>query len=150
MIYIEGCNPELHSTGIQTSRVNPHRSKVHIELYRKLIEWERAILSAARRLTGRSQAVTPFELIAEVDRAQSPLLTLDNAFAFFLAYKQSQISLLDNTQRSPDLISPQLFESYSKRWMWVSRYLERQRNPALLLVSVDASFVQTFYYHLCQ
>lgn len=155
-IYVEGQGHEAFSTGIRASfeqwrsRTAPRRTQEAKDLNERLVQWESGLRSAARTLYDRGDPITAASLIAEKNYVAKPLLTLETTFQLFLQHKQAQVGSMDATKRSSDQISPNTFRHYSKRWGWVSRYLKHLRTPHMLLVKVDAPFIQKYYYYLTQ
>lgn len=154
LIYVEGQKEETRTTGIRCSRADwdnrtsPGRSQVAKDLNEKLVLWERSISQAARVLLDRGDAVTAGSLLDEKNHINQPLLTLQAVFEKFLAHKRTLVGPKESRNRLPHQIAPDTYESYEKRWKWLTRYLSHKRQSGILLLKVDAPFVHGYYYHL--
>lgn len=151
VIYLEGQEPAIQTTGIRCepdewrNRATPRRSQAAKELNEKIVLWERSLMSAARTLSDRGDAVTADTLISEKNYITTPLLTLAQVYALFSKHKENLIGRDDATKRRPDQISRDTFRTYATRWSWVEKYLKSKRTPSLLAIKVDAPFVESYH-----
>ena len=154
IIYVQGQREEPKTTGIRAtrddwdSRTTPKRSKEAKELNEQLIYWEEALRSAAYSLKDRGEPITPSSLIAEKDYDNQPLLTLEETYKLFTDHKQLLVGSREAGRRLAYQIHPDTFVTYSRRWVWVKRYLAHSKQPKVLLLKVNSQFTQQFYYYL--
>lgn len=123
----------------------PKHSYAAKDLNRKMTLWEDSIYAAAKNLRDEGEIATPATLVEEKNRAGNNITTLDRIYKQFVDYKKNRVGSSNSLKRKVGEISPATFQTYNKRWVYLSKFIKEKKLTNMPAHKADAPFVESYY-----